>query len=272
MKKKYLIILFTLLLMGMGSLGAGVGYMYYIGAWHGDSVNSVASMIWVNVKYASVYMSDLIGGYISQTGKYRPRGPVGIDVSYYQGRIDWAEVAKDSVKFAYIKATEGTTIVDPSFTRNVQGAREAGIPVGAYHFFRMTSGAREQYNKFRAVVKKYNMDLIPMLDIEDCNGRSTKAMQDSVAVFVELVKRDFKVSPLIYTCESFYNDNCAPKYNNYHLYLAKYYSYEEPKIKVGTGTYTLWQYTDRGQINGILHSVDLCKFNTKYSLDHIRLK
>ena len=266
MKKPFIIIL-TLLSIGMLS----VGYLWYTGVWQIGGVRSVVYTFGVNVKYACIYLSDVMDSYISGKGGVRPKGPVGIDVSYYQGKIDWAEVAKDSVKFAYLKATEGTTIVDPSFRRNVHEAQQAGIPIGAYHFFRMTSGAREQYNKFRSVVKRHNLDLIPMLDVECRNGYSIKATQDSVAVFVQLVKRDFKVAPLIYTYENFYNESCAPTYNNYHLYLAKY-SFAEPKIKDGKGSYTIWQYTDRGRINGIKHNVDLCKFNPKYTVEHLRLK
>ena len=200
-----------------------------------------------------------------------PKDSVGIDVARYQGDIDWQTVSKEKILFVYIKATEGKTYTDPKFHQNIKGAQKAGLKVGAYHFFRMTSGAREQYNKFRSVVKRHHLDLIPMLDIECRNGYSIKATQDSVAVFVQLVKRDFKVAPLIYTYENFYNESCAPTYNNYHLYLAKY-SFAEPKIKDGKGSYTIWQYTDRGRINGIKHNVDLCKFNPKYTVEHLRLK
>ena len=70
---------------------------------------------------------------------------VGIDISHHQGRIVWTEVAKENIDFVYIKATEGATYVDPCFHYNMKGATDAGFYVGAYHYFRMTSSAKEQF-------------------------------------------------------------------------------------------------------------------------------
>ena len=92
----------------------------------------------------------------------------GIDVSRFQGTIDWRKVkASGKVKFAYIKATEGMTIQDPMYKRNIDSARAAGILVGSYHLYSKKTTAYQQFNNFKAVVKKSKQDLVPVLDIEE---------------------------------------------------------------------------------------------------------
>ena len=91
----------------------------------------------------------------------------GIDVSHYQGNIDWKEVSKDaSIKFVYIKATEGSTYIDPKFDNNIMGAIKQGLNVGVYHYFSTKSSPEKQFKHFKSVVSKYKFTLVPMLDIE----------------------------------------------------------------------------------------------------------
>ena len=82
----------------------------------------------------------------------------------------------------------------------------------------MTSGAHKQFKNFYNTVKKYKIDLIPMVDVETSDDKSTKVLQDSLDVFISLVKAKFGVSPMIYGTQRSYNTYCAPKYNNYHIY------------------------------------------------------
>lgn len=195
--------------------------------------------------------------------------PKGIDVSHHQGDINWNKVAKEPIGFVYIKATEGETYVDSKFKKNIVGAKKVGLPVGVYHYFRMTSGAHKQFKNFYNTVKKYKIDLIPMVDVETSDDKSTKVLQDSLDVFISLVKAKFGVSPMIYGTQRSYNTYCAPKYNNYHLYIGRY-GKNEPQI-IGKGTYTIWQYTEKAKVNGIPKLVDMCRFNKKYVLKDILL-
>ena len=88
----------------------------------------------------------------------------GIDVSHYQGRIDWEEVATNkNISFAYIKATEGANLVDEFYLRNLYGAKRVGIPAGCYHFFSPSVSALVQLENFRSTVDPRQQDLIPML-------------------------------------------------------------------------------------------------------------
>lgn len=194
---------------------------------------------------------------------------VGIDVSHHQKTIDWSKVANENVAFVYIKATEGATYVDPKFHENAKGASKAGILIGAYHYFRMTSGATAQFNNFKRAMEKHSIDLIPMIDVETNDKKPRKVLQDSLDVFISLVKKHYGVMPMIYGTQRSYNELCAPKYNKLHLYIGRY-GPNAPVI-IGKGTYTIWQYTENGKVNGINKPVDKCKFNPRYSLQDIRM-
>ena len=200
-----------------------------------------------------------------------PKDSVGIDVARYQGEIDWQTVSKEKILFVYIKATEGKTYTDPKFHQNIKGAQKAGIKVGAYHFFRMTSGAREQFNHFYSQVGKYKLDLIPMIDVEvpPKEVKSIKQVQDSLDVFIKLVTQKYGKKPMIYGTQRSYNTYCAPKYNNLHLYIGRYNT-KGPEIN-GKGSYTIWQYSEHGKINGIPKAVDLCRFRKGYGIKDIKL-
>ena len=188
----------------------------------------------------------------------------GIDVSRYQKNIDWKKVAKDNVDFVYIKATEGASYVDPKFKVNIEGAQKNGLLVGSYHYFRMTSSPEKQFENFKKALKPYKMDLVPMIDVETSDGRSVKELQKNLDKFIALIKNEYGVSPMIYGTQRSYNTYCAPKYNKYHLYIGRYG--KNSPIIIGLGTYTIWQYTENGRIEGISTPVDICKFNSKLLL------
>jgi lysozyme len=195
---------------------------------------------------------------------------IGIDVSHHQGKIQWEEVAKEKIDFVYIKATEGATYIDPCFHYNIKGATDAGLLVGAYHYFRMTSGATEQFHNFKKALKGYNISLVPMIDVETSDGKSVKELQDSLNVFIRLLKEEYGCPPMIYGTQRSYNTYCAPRYNNYHLYIGRY-GPNKPVI-MGTGTYTIWQYTEKASVRGIPKPVDMCRFHPKYTIANIRRK
>lgn len=191
----------------------------------------------------------------------------GIDVSHHQHKIEWSKVAEDDVDFVYIKATEGATYKDPRYDENMKGAIDAGLPAGAYHFFRMTSSATAQFNNFRAALEGYDFKLVPMIDVETSDGRPARELQDSLDVFIRLLKDEYGCVPMIYGTQRSYNTYCAPKYNRYHLYIGRY-GKRPPEI-IGKGTYTIWQYTETGHVKGILKPVDRCVFNSRYGLKDI---
>ena len=196
----------------------------------------------------------------------------GIDVSHHQGIINWKEVGRDKqIRFVYVKATQGTSITDEYYLRNMRGVREQGLRCGSYHFMSSRSSVRAQFRHFRTMMKRCRQDLIPMIDVEreGVKGWSRKQVQDSVALFTRLVKKYYGKKPLIYSQVNFYNSHLAPRFNTYFLFLGKYNS-RRPEIK-GAGRHNIWQFTERGKVRGIKGHVDLDRFMSGTSLRDIRL-
>lgn len=183
----------------------------------------------------------------------------GIDVSKFQGKINWTKVAKSkSVKFSYIRATEGTSIKDPYYKANVDSARKAGIYIGSYHVYSSKTTASQQFANFKSMVSKKKQDLIPVLDIEGHHaGHLDMARVDKL---LNLMQKEYGVRPMIYTSEKVFKDHFQEKkYSSYHIFIANYHG--SPSVR-----YTLWQHSCTGRVSGIKGNVDLDKFHPKHSL------
>jgi len=183
----------------------------------------------------------------------------GIDVSKFQGTINWKKVAKSKkVKFVYIRATEGTSIKDPYYKANVDSASKYKILVGSYHVYSGKTTAYQQFNNFKSVVSKKKQDLIPVLDIEGYHSGNLNMAR--VNKLLELMEKEYGAKPMIYTSEDvFLNHFAGKRYLSYHIFVAKYKG--TPSIR-----YTLWQHSRTGRISGISGDVDLDKFHKKHSL------
>ncbi len=188
----------------------------------------------------------------------------GIDVSKFQGKINWTKVVKDkTIKFVYIKATEGTSIQDPYFKTNIAAAKKAGLLVGSYHLYSSKTTAYQQFANFKKMVKKSDQDLIPVLDIE--GHHSGRLCMERVDKLLELMEKEYGVKPMIYTSEKVYKLHFSgKKYRNYHIFIANY-------RRTPTVRYTLWQYTETGHLSGISGCVDFSKFNRTHGLSDIKM-
>ena len=204
---------------------------------------------------------------VSVWGQDKKQNSFGIDVSHHNGKINWEQVP--DVEFVYVKATEGATYLDPMYHQNIKEARAKKLRVGAYHYFRTTSSVQKQFENYKKHVKKSDIDLIPMVDVEECKKWSTVQFQDSLMRFIQLVKSHYGKAPMIYSVNTFYNKYCAPKFNNYYLMIGRYGN-DEPVIK-GKGTYTIWQKSQIGRIAGISKNVDIDIFHKKASVKFILL-
>lgn len=193
----------------------------------------------------------------------------GIDVSSYQKDIDWSATAKDkNIKFVYVKATEGATYRSRHYQYNIENARQYGINVGAYHFFRPNVPVEKQFRNFTSVVKKEDQDLIPLIDVEvRGNNLTVKALVDSVLAFADKLEDYYGCKPMIYTGHAFYNSYLSGKIPGYPLFIARY-SKVEPRL-TGGANWVLWQFSEKGVIAGIDHAVDLCRFNKGCGLKDI---
>lgn len=195
----------------------------------------------------------------------------GIDVSNYQKDINWEATAKDkNIKYVYIKATEGASHKQHRYRRNLENARKHGIKVGSYHFMRTSSSIQSQFNNFISIVKREEQDLVPLLDVETRAGWTIKQLQDSVLKFLRLLERHYGCKPMIYTSSSYFNDYLGEKFAGYPLFIARY-SKSEPTVNFGA-KWILWQFSDRGRIEGIDAMVDLSRFNKGCTVDDIAYK
>ncbi|WP_432714075.1 glycoside hydrolase family 25 protein [Pedobacter sp.] len=187
----------------------------------------------------------------------------GIDVSSYQGKIDWQQVKvmqEDSVriKFAMIKATEGVMLVDPYFQRNWREAAKTGIVCSAYHFFRPQKSGEWQARFFLQTVQFEKGDLPPIVDIEQLNGVSARTMRKELTAFLLHVERKIGVKPIIYSGLSFYNDFLHGYFEEYPLWIAHYH---QSKLNMKDRPWAFWQHSDKARISGINHVVDFNAFN-----------
>ncbi len=179
----------------------------------------------------------------------------GIDVSHFQGTVDWVALKAAGLTFAFAKATGGNTEVDPKFTENWEGIRDAGLVRGAYHFFFPDLDAKAQAENFIATVHLEPGDLPPVLDIEVSEGMSVEGIDDGVHVWLEMVAQAYGVTPIIYSNESFIAEYLSSGFSAYPLWIADY-SESAPAAPGDWITWTFWQYSERGQVNGVDGFVD----------------
>jgi lysozyme len=187
----------------------------------------------------------------------------GIDVSYYQGKIDWNRVKnmrEDSIHitFAFIKATEGLLKVDPYFQRNWRECPKAGIVCGAYHYFRPEVSGKFQAKFFLQNVKTEKGDLPMVVDAEELDGVPPEKMREQLKAFLTQVQTKTKIKPIIYSGLTFYQDNLMGYFDDYTLWIAHYY---QPDLNISkTTNWKFWQHSDRARVDGIPYIVDFDVF------------
>ncbi|WP_339309714.1 GH25 family lysozyme [Paenibacillus sp. FSL k6-2145] len=191
----------------------------------------------------------------------------GIDVSRYQGKIDWLQVKADKREFVFIKATEGKTYTDPNFVANVKGALSAGLLVGTYHFLRATSAvaAKAEAVHYAKSLEEIGgakaLQLPPVMDYENNPDGISKAQINIVAkAFLVELERLTGIKPIIYTGNSF-AANFDIGLSGYDLWIARYSNTRVPDDQPAWKTWTIFQYSDSGKIPGIAGNVDLNEFN-----------
>lgn len=182
----------------------------------------------------------------------------GIDVSKWQGSIDWQKIAGAGVRFAILRATIGSSYIDSCLDTYYQGATAVGIPVGFYHVVYPTISPTAQINNFLSAIagKAHNLPLF--LDVE-LNGSLTRAQVHSCVFKCVTLLHDGR-EPLIYTSAGFANEyllgDCGVE-----LWVANYTTAPQPWLPKWWTAYRLWQYSSHGKVNGIYGDVDLNRYN-----------
>lgn len=187
----------------------------------------------------------------------------GIDISHYQGRINWeklrnASIGDAPVSFVFIKATEGEKLLDDYFNRNFANARRNDLVRGAYHFFVPGVNPRKQADYFLSIAQLEPGDLPPVLDIEKKGDLTPEQLRRDVKIWLDTVEKEYGVKPILYTGYKFKVDYLnTPEFNVYPCWIAHYYI-DELQYK---GKWTFWQHTDCGKVSGIKGFVDCNIFN-----------
>ena len=191
---------------------------------------------------------------------------LGIDVHHADGKLDFSALKRQGIAFCYAKATEGATFTDPLYSWYRQKAGQCGILFGAYHFLGTKSDPVDQADHFLHVVGNLRGYLPPVVDAEE-EGLSKFDYTDKVATFAKHVWRLGGVYPIVYAGADFLRNNLdASRLSHLHLWLAKYPKTGAPFGKTPTaapwGTPTFWQFTDEGDMKGLVRpgSLDMNYF------------
>lgn len=215
------------------------------------------------------------------------RNAQGIDVSRYQGKIDWNAVKNDGISFAFIKASQGKSYRDKTFIGNAQAARAVGVLVGAYHYVDDSAitpeDARKEAANFVSAINSAggiaSFDLPPVMDYESNKSGLSKAALTAVGrTFLAEVERLTGVRPIVYTYPSFIGNFSG--LSDYPLWIARYSATQVPPGASGWSRWDFWQYSDGSaggtlpsgirKVAGIAGPVDLNEFDG--TADELRMR
>lgn len=176
----------------------------------------------------------------------------GVDVSYYQGEIDWQVLAEENIAFAFIKATEGSSHIDTKFRENWERAGETGLKRGAYHFFSFESSGKAQAEHFISVVPKTAGDLSPVVDIEFYGNRfndrpGASETRTELKALLDILEDHYGIKPVIYATESSYSAYIRGHFDDYPLWIRNVYF--SPNMGM-PGKWTFWQYDSESKLQG----------------------
>lgn len=198
--------------------------------------------------------SRLLHIYMTSTGRKAPDVPDkdqypvrGVDVSYYQGSIDWNVLASQNITFCFMKATEGIDHNDIRFAENWESAKNANIYVGAYHFYRFENSGEEQALNFISTVPVTENTLPPVIDVELYDSLEKKPdvqqVRENLQIMLDLLEEHYGVKPILYAAPNTYRTYIRYFADTYPVWISNYYY--EPYHD-----WTFWQYTDSGQLQG----------------------
>ncbi len=187
---------------------------------------------------------------------------IGLDVSEYQGKISWSYVdtieRKYPLRFVFIRATVGKDRLDLQFERNWEGAKKNRMIRGAYHYYRPNENSLEQAQLFIENVRLKKGDLPPVLDIEKLpKNQSIENLKKGLRRWLIKVESHYKVKPIIYTGEKYYDDFLKDEFSDYLFWIANYNFYRE-RIE---DDWLFWQFTEKASVSGIKTNVDINIYN-----------
>lgn len=245
------------------------------GSWEADCKTSVSGSTWYKITaIGGKSVSSLYGvnAVFAATGLFRAVTTSsgyheGIDVSHWQGAIDWAQVKASGKKFVIAKATEGVGHKDDRYERNKAGARAQGLKLGAYHFAQPVNDPIREADWFVDNSGYERGMLIPTLDLERTGGRSATGLTNWTKAWLGRVYERLGVRAMIYAAPSFWRTNLNDTRwfadNGYAILWVAHWGVTSPSVpgsNWGGRSWTFWQYTSDGTVPGISGRVDLNRY------------
>ena len=227
------------------------GILYYLGFKTNKNVNALSKE---ERKIADIRIYEVLSK--------QPDKVVGFDVSQYQGNIQWNEIRKIEdtfqLQFVFVRATAGKNKVDSQFKENWKQAKKHQFIRGAYHYYRPNENSIQQAENFIQTVKLEPGDFPPVLDIEQLpKKQSLDSLKVGLKRWLTKVEKHYKVKPIIYSGESYYNDFLKKEFSDYPFWIANYNFWRnQPESH-----WLLWQFTEKAQVSGIKGTVDVNIFN-----------
>ncbi|MDE7322172.1 MAG: hypothetical protein K2N73_05485 [Lachnospiraceae bacterium] len=176
----------------------------------------------------------------------------GVDVSHYQGVIDWEILAQQNLDFAVIKATEGSTHIDDRFEENWQSAEQTHLYLGAYHFFSFDSEGDKQAASYIETVGNLDGKLAPVIDVEYYGDKRSNPPEraevvQNLGAMLDTLEQHYQIKPIIYTTFTVYNDYIKGEFEDYPLWVRSIYC--PPAVLFGN-KWSFWQYMDTAMLDG----------------------
>lgn len=176
----------------------------------------------------------------------------GVDVSHYQGEIDWNRIEEQGIQFAYIKATEGSRSVDAAFRQNWQEISRTGLYAGAYHFFSFDSAGQDQACHFINTVGELRGKLVPAVDVEyygdkEKNPPDKEILCRELQTMLDKLEEQYGVKPAIYTTYPVYYRYLNEDFEGYPLWIRNVYFSPNMDMR---GKWAIWQYSDTTELEG----------------------
>lgn len=197
---------------------------------------------------------------------------LGIDVSHWQGKIHWGKIPSNHYAFCFMKATEGGTYTDPRFRDNWLAIRKDAPNMyrGAYHFARPDSihpAARQAAHFYEQVGPLGDRDLPPVLDLEKYTDLDPPEVVEWAIEWLQAARKLFDRVPILYMGPNFwrYELGRTERISKYPLWEVNYTRRASPLAMPPWKTWTFWQYTNEGRIQGIEGEVDVNRFNGNHA-------
>jgi lysozyme len=183
----------------------------------------------------------------------------GIDVSSYQGEIDWKRVKAAGVIFAFARVSDGLAVIDQRFPDNYAAMKRAGLHRGAYQFFRASVDPKAQADLLLATVRPLGLPDLPLVaDVETADGMPPEEVRARLGKWLAHVEKRTRRRPIVYTSPAM-GEVLGGEFGAHPLWVA-HYQVDCPTVPVGWERWTFWQHSSDGRVPGVSGPVDLNRF------------